>query len=77
MNKRIGEDCSVLSQTAEGDKGTTNSRSGNKIIFTAEVQVSKPFIAWCCSFGTGVKVTAPKSVADMVKNYLAETLGQY
>ncbi len=51
--------------------------SGNKIIFTAEVQVSKPFIAWCCSFGTGVKVTAPKSVADMVKNYLTETLGQY
>ena len=51
--------------------------SGNKIIFSAEVQVSKPFIAWCCSFGTGVKVTAPKSVADMVKNYLAETLGQY
>ena len=51
--------------------------SGNKIIFTADVQVSKPFIAWCCSFGTGVRVTAPKSVADMVKNYLAETAEQY
>lgn len=36
--------------------------SGDKIIFTAEVQVSKPFIAWCCSFGTGVKVTAPQTV---------------
>ena len=29
--------------------------SGDKIIFTAEVQVSKPFIAWCCSFGTDRK----------------------
>ncbi len=51
--------------------------SGDKIIFTAEVQVSKPFIAWCCSFGTGVKVTAPQTVVETVKNYLADTLGQY
>ncbi len=51
--------------------------SGDKIIFTAEVQVSKPFIAWCCSFGTGVKVTAPQTVVETVKNYLVETLGQY
>lgn len=51
--------------------------SGNKILFTADVQVSKPFIAWCCSFGKGMKVTAPQTVVDTVKNYLAETLGQY
>ena len=51
--------------------------SGDKIIFTAEVQVSKPFIAWCCSFGTGVKVTAPQTVVETVKNYLAETAEQY
>ena len=51
--------------------------SGNKIVFTADVQVSKPFIAWCCSFGTGMKVTAPQSVMATVKEYLAETMGQY
>ena len=51
--------------------------SGNKILFTADVQVSKPFIAWCCSFGTGMKVTSPPTVVDTVKKYMAETLGQY
>ncbi len=49
----------------------------NKIVFTADVQVSKPFIAWCCSFGTGMKITAPQSVVITVKEYLSETLGQY
>lgn len=51
--------------------------SGDKIIFTAEVQVSKPFIAWCCSFGNGMKVTAPQSVLVKVKDYLTATLEQY
>ncbi len=51
--------------------------AGNKIIFAADVQVSKPFIAWCCSFGTGVKVTAPQTVVETVKEYLAETAEQY
>ncbi len=54
-----------------------SEKSDDKIIFTAEVQVSKPFIAWCCSFGTWVKVTAPQTVVDTVKEYLADTLSQY
>ena len=49
----------------------------NKIVFTADVQVSKPFIAWCCSFGTGVKVTSPQTVVETVIEYLAETAEQY
>lgn len=51
--------------------------SGDKIIFTADVQVSKPFIAWCCSFGNKMKVMAPQTVVAKVKDYLLETLGQY
>ena len=51
--------------------------SGNKILFTADVQVSKPFIAWCCSFGTQLKVISPQTVVGTVKDYLADTLGQY
>ena len=51
--------------------------SDNKILFAADVQISKPFIAWCCSFGKSIKVIAPQLVADMVKDYLAETLRQY
>ena len=51
--------------------------AGNKIVFTADVQVSKPFIAWCCSFGKDLKVTSPKTVVVKIKEYLSETLKQY
>ena len=51
--------------------------SGNKILFTADVQVSKPFIAWCCSFGSSLKVTAPQSMVIQIKDYLAGTASQY
>ena len=49
----------------------------NKIIFSADVQVSKPFIAWCCSFGTSMKVTAPKSVVETIRNYLIDIQNIY
>lgn len=54
-----------------------SEKAEDKIVFTADVQLSKPFIAWCCSFGTGMKITAPQSVVITVKEYLSETLGQY
>lgn len=50
---------------------------GNTVVFTADVQVSKPFLGWCCSFGNMLKVTAPQSVADKVKEFLAEMSEQY
>ena len=55
----------------------TEASADDKIIFTADVQVSKPFIAWCCSFGKDLKVTAPKTVVVKIKDYLSETLRQY
>lgn len=51
--------------------------SGDRILFTVEVQVSKPFIAWCCSFGNTLKVIAPRSVVLKIKDYLSETLELY
>ena len=50
---------------------------GNTVVFTANVQVSKRFLGWCCSFGDMLKVTAPKEVADQVKEQLSETANQY
>ena len=50
---------------------------GNTVVFKAAVQVSKPFLGWCCSFGNMLKVTAPQSVADKVKEFLAEMSEQY
>lgn len=62
---RFGDDIHI----AYGDGGT--------IIFTADVQVSKPFLGWCCSFGKMLKVVNPQSVAIMVKEFLSETAKQY
>jgi predicted DNA-binding transcriptional regulator YafY len=45
--------------------------------FTAEVQVSPTFIAWCCSFGAKLKVIAPTSVVGQVKDCLEEMIKIY
>lgn len=50
---------------------------GNTVVFIADVQVSKPFLGWCCSFGNILKVTAPQSVVNQVNDFLAETAKQY
>lgn len=50
---------------------------GNSVVFTADVQVSKPFLGWCRSFGNMLKVTAPQLIADKVKEFLTATAEQY
>lgn len=50
---------------------------GNTVVFTANVQVSKRFLGWCCSFGDMLKVTAPQSVLNQVNDFLAKTAEQY
>ena len=40
--------------------------------FSAKVQVSPTFIAWCCSFGKDLKVVSPTKTVKEIKNYLEE-----
>lgn len=54
---------------AYGEDGT--------VVFTADVQVSAPFLGWCCSFGKMLKVISPPTVAEQVKKYAAEVANQY
>lgn len=45
--------------------------------FTAEVQISPTFLAWCCSFGNKLKVVSPKGVVEKLRAYLEELKGLY
>jgi len=47
------------------------------VVFTADVQVSQPFLGWCCSFGELLKVVSPSSVVAQVKNFLESMYIQY
>ncbi len=38
--------------------------------FVAEVQLSNVFLGWCCAFGDDLKVVAPKSVRDKIKEHI-------
>lgn len=53
------------------------SAPDNKISFTADVQVSKTFLAWCCGFGKDLKVMSPDSVVQQLKEYTAELFEHY
>ena len=53
-----------------------NDENGG-VIFTADVQISKPFLGWCCSFGNMLKVISPKSVVKEIKDFLMATEHQY
>ena len=50
---------------------------GDEAEFAIDVQVSEPFIAWCCAFGSGLKVVAPQKVVDKVKSYVSELSDAY
>lgn len=45
--------------------------------FAIEVQVSDPFIAWCCSFGDGMRAVAPQKVVDRIKSYISTVQKAY
>lgn len=51
--------------------------NADTVEFTAEVQISPTFLAWCCSLGDNLKVVAPNKVVDSVRKYLQVTLSQY
>ncbi len=55
-----------------GGKVKISEGANDTITFTANVQVSPTFIAWCCAFGKQLKVTAPQTVIDQVKAYITE-----
>lgn len=48
-----------------------------KLHCTIEIQQSPIFIAWCCSFGTRMKVLSPPSTIQLVKEHLKKTIEQY
>ena len=60
-----------------GDRVTLRTIDEQRVGFTAEVQVSPTFLAWCCSFGDKLKVTAPKEVVDQIKEYLDRMVKNY
>lgn len=45
--------------------------------FTATVQVSPTFLAWCCSFGNRLIIKSPASVVENVKEYIKEMMENY
>lgn len=51
--------------------------NADTVEFTADVQISPTFLAWCCSLGNNLQVIAPNNVVDSVKEYLQMTLSQY
>lgn len=60
-----------------GDDVHISYGNGDTLLFTADVQVSKPFLGWCCSFGNMLKVVEPQAVAMKVKEFLLKTANQY
>ena len=51
--------------------------NADTVRFTAEVQISPTFLAWCCSLGCDLKVVAPNSVVDRVKAYVGMLIQNY
>ena len=42
----------------------------DKYTFTAEVKVSPIFFGWCCAFGERLKVVAPSSIIERIKEHV-------
>ncbi len=53
-----------------GDLVQLTTIDENTVGFTVDVQVSPTFFAWCCSFGSKLKVVSPASVVDEIKKYI-------
>ena len=43
-----------------------------ELVFCADVHVSPTFLAWCCAFGTQLKITAPNDVVKKLRAYIRE-----
>ena len=60
-----------------GDRVALHKKDENTVGFTADVQVSPTFIAWCCSFGKQLKVLSPEWVIEKTKHYIEELAKNY
>ena len=60
-----------------GDEVKIMETKDGRLKCTCQVQVSPMFIAWCCSFGSRLRVDHPQRVVTLVKEHLKETLNQY
>lgn len=60
-----------------GDDITLYTASEHTVGFTANVQVSPTFIAWCCSFGNKLAVKSPSTVVEKVKEYIKQLNENY
>ncbi len=52
-------------------------RNGRDLVFSATVQKSPQFYAWCCGFGTDFRVIAPKSLVAELKDYTSSLRKMY
>lgn len=53
-----------------GNRIKMTESQDNTVVFTADVQVSPTFLAWCCAFGDKLKLTSPKTIASKVLEYI-------
>ncbi len=53
-----------------GDMIKLQNMNNDMVGFSVDVQVSPPFLAWCCSFGDKLKVVAPTDVVGQLKAYI-------
>lgn len=60
-----------------GETVSVKNAGCNKISFSAEVQLSPTFFAWCCGFGNRLKIISPEHVAQEYKDYLSQILSVY
>jgi len=60
-----------------GEDARLINLGGGKVKLIAEVQTSSRFLAWACSFGQDMKVTAPQEVVDMTKEYVLKLFNLY
>ena len=60
-----------------GDGIDIRTKGDGKIEFSVEVQISNPFLAWVCGFGETLKVTAPQSVVERIKEHIQQALKNY
>jgi len=60
-----------------GDDIALYSAGEHAVGFTANVQMSPTFLAWCCSFGNKLKVKSPANIVEKVKEYIKELEENY
>ena len=63
------------------DKFGTNAKlkglDGDMIHFSVDVLVSPTFLAWCCSLGKKLKITAPLDVVEQIRVYIKGLSSNY